>query len=383
MTADSFDIPLSVPHLGGRERKFIADALKRNFVGPLGPVVEAFEAELAAAVGAPKALAVASGTAAMHLALCLAGVGRGDLVLASSLTFIGSVGPAHHLGADLVFIDSEPATWNLDLDLLAEELAACARRGRLPKAVIPTELYGQPCDLERLTAICGEYGVPLVMDSAESLGSTCRGRQAGVGADFTVLSFNGNKIITSGGGGALIAREPGRLNEAQNLATQARDHSRPYYEHQRVGFNYRLSSLQAALGLGQLLVLKRRVEQRRKVFRYYQRHLAGVPGISLMPEAAFGQSNRWLSVILVEPEACGRDSAALREALARERIESRPLWKPMHVQPVFRDCRVVGGAVSEGLFARGLCLPSGSQLAGRPADLQRVVDVIRSLAGRG
>lgn len=383
MTADPFDIPLSVPHLGGREQEFITEALERNFVGPLGPVVEAFEAELAQAVGAERALAVASGTAAMHLALCLAGVGRGDLVLAASLTFIGSVGPAHHLGAELVFIDSEPATWNLSADLLAEELAACARRGRLPKAIIPTELYGQPCDLERLAAICAEYGVTLVMDSAESLGSTCRGRQAGVGADYTVLSFNGNKIITAGGGGALIAREPGRLKDAHNLATQARDYSRPYYEHQRVGFNYRLSSLQAALGRGQLMVLAQRVAQRRQVFDYYREHLAGVPGISLMPEAAYGASNRWLSVILVEPEAYGRDCAALREALAAARIESRPLWKPMHLQPVFQACRAVGGAVSESLFARGLCLPSGSQLAARPADLARVAGVIRDLAGRG
>ncbi|MFH1057125.1 MAG: DegT/DnrJ/EryC1/StrS family aminotransferase [Pseudomonadota bacterium] len=382
MSSDPFDIPLSVPHLGGGERDFINQALDANFVGPLGPVVEAFETELAAAVGAPKALAVASGTAAMHLALCLAGVGRGDLVLAASLTFIGSVGPAHHLGAELVFIDSEPATWNLSADLLAEELAACARRGRLPRAVIPTELYGQPCDLDRLMAICAEYGVALIMDSAESLGSTCRGRQAGVGADFTVLSFNGNKIITAGGGGALIAREPGRLDDAHNLATQARDKA-PHYEHTRVGFNYRLSSLQAALGRGQLQVLARRVAERRQVFAYYREHLAGVPGISLMPEADYGQGNRWLSVILVEPEAYGRDSAALREALMAARIESRPLWKPMHLQPVFAGCRAVGGAVSEGLFARGLCLPSGSQLAARPADLARVVGVIRDLAGRG
>lgn len=382
MTADPFDIPLSVPHLGGRERAFINQALDDNFVGPLGPMVEAFEAELAQAVDAPRALAVASGTAAMHLALCLAGVGPGDLVLASSLTFIGSVGPAHHLGAELVFIDSDEATWNLDADLLAEDLAAGARRGRLPKAVIPTELYGQPCDLDRLMAICGQYGVTLIMDSAESLGSTCRGRQAGVGADYTVLSFNGNKIITSGGGGALIAREPGRLELAHNLATQARQPA-PHYEHTRVGFNYRLSSLQAALGRGQLMELDLRVRQRRQVFAYYQEHLAGVPGISLMPEASWGRGNRWLSVILVEPGAYGRDSAALREALAKERIESRPLWKPMHRQPVFAGCRAKGGAVSEGLFARGLCLPSGSQLAERPADLDRVVGVIRDLARRG
>ncbi len=351
----------------------MAEAFASNYVAPVGPMVEAFEREFAARVGLPFAVALSSGTAAMHLSLIGLGVGRGDTVYCSSLTFIASIAPAVHLGAQPVFIDSDEATWNMDPDLLAEALAADAKAGRLPKAVVAVDLYGQCCDLDRIQSVCAPYGVPVVADAAESLGATYKGRSVGVGAAAAVYSFNGNKIITTSGGGMLASDSEQLIRQARFLATQAREPA-PHYEHAVVGYNYRLSNILAAIGRGQLGVLDERVAARRRNFERYAQRLECWPGIRLMPEAAYGRSNRWLTVILVDEQVAGVTPTVLREALEHENIEARPVWKPMHLQPVFQRCQVWGGRVSEALFRDGLCLPSGSALS--ESDIERVAAVI-------
>jgi dTDP-4-amino-4,6-dideoxygalactose transaminase len=367
---------LSSPHMGGEEMRFIQEAFDTNYIAPLGPMVDAFEREFCERVGFRHAVALASGTAAMHLALRELGVGPGDEVLASTLTFIGSVSPATFLGAVPVFIDCDRATWNMDPGLLAEELAACAKRGRLPKAVIPTDLYGQCADLDRIREACDRYGVSVVADAAESMGATYKGRHAGVGARAAVYSFNGNKIITTSGGGMLASDDEHLIQHARFLSTQARDPA-PHYEHTQIGYNYRMSSVVAAIGRGQLRVLDERIRQRRNVFDQYVRLLGGLPGIEFMPEADYGQCNRWLTVALITPEVFGCEPSVIRQALEAENIESRPVWKPMHLQPVFKRCRARGGAVSEDLFQRGICLPSGSALT--DDQIGRTCDLIRTL----
>ena len=364
---------LSPPHMGGEEQQLVNEAFESKYVAPVGPMVDAFEREFSEYVGIRHCLAVASGTAAMHLALCEAGVGPGDEVLASTLTFIGSVSPVTFLGGFPVFIDSDRETWTMDVDLLAEELAACARRASLPRAVVPTDLYGQCADFDRIKDVCGYYGIPVICDSAEAVGATYKGRHAGLGARASVYSFNGNKIITTSGGGMLASDCVDLIQHARFLSTQARD---PviHYEHSEIGYNYRMSNIVAAIGRGQLRMLAKRVEQKRTIFRRYAQLLVDVPGVTLMPEAPYGRCTRWLTIILINAEEYGTTPEEVRLALEAENIESRPVWKPMHLQPVFKGCRYRGGAVSEDLFRRGLCLSSGTEM--NDSDVERVVNVI-------
>lgn len=450
---------LSPPHLGGDEQLFVRQAFASNYIAPLGPQVDAFEKEFCELTGAKHAAALTSGTAALHIALRLLGVRPGDEVFASTLTFIGSVSPVTFQGAIPVFIDCDRQSWNMDPDLLEKELERCAGNGNLPKAVIPTDLYGQCVDMERILGICEWYDVPVVCDSAEALGAKykrkvirdgCRvpsesgagfgllgaeinqcsefkvrsskyrrtkkntecGVQrdewvhAGIGARAAVFSFNGNKIITTSGGGMLVSDDKDFIERARFLSQQARDPF-PHYEHTEIGYNYRMSNIVGAIGRGQLRVLNERVARKREIFAYYQGALGDLPGIELMPEAPYGRCTRWLTVVLITPELFGVDREAVRIALEEENIESRPVWKPMHLQPVFESadsrvlsaervdrsaegedignygskkrypCRVLGGAMAEDLFERGLCLPSGTAMTER--DLERIVSVVKRM----
>ena len=369
-------IYLSPPHMGPDERALLLDAFDSNWIAPLGPHVDAFEREFCDTVGVPHAAALSSGTAALHLALLMLGVGPGDEVFVSTFTFAATANAVTYLAAKPVFIDSDRETWNMDPGLLEEELAGCARRGKLPKAVIAVDLYGQCADYDRILAACGRYGVPLVEDAAEALGATCKGKPAGSFGAAAAFSFNGNKIITTSGGGMLVSTDAGLVERARNLSQQARDPA-PHYQHSKIGYNYRMSNLLAAVGRGQLNALQDRVSRKREIFRYYKSTLGGLPGLSFMPEAGYGCSNRWLTCTLVDPARFGATREDIRLALEKENIESRPLWKPMHLQPVFSGCRTRGGAVSEELFEKGLCLPSGTAL--RDADLERIAGVIRDV----
>ena len=363
-------IYLSPPELAGAELEHLRDAIESNWIAPLGPHVDAFEAELAARLELPHALALSSGTAALHLALEVLGVAAGDEVWCSTLTFAATANAVRYVGATPVFVDSDRRTWNMDPALLAEALDAAARRGALPKAVITVDLYGQIAELEPIAEACRRHGVFLIEDAAEALGATYRGRPAGWFGNLAVLSFNGNKIITTSGGGALLGRERAWIDRARYLATQARSPVR-HYEHEAIGYNYRLSNLLAAVGRAQLADLDRRVEARRATNRRYREALGGLPGWSFMPEAPERRSTCWLSCATVADHA---QREALLDHLALQEIEARPLWKPMHLQPVFRGLRTIGGEVAEDLFARGLCLPSGSSLS--PADRERVIGEI-------
>jgi pyridoxal phosphate-dependent aminotransferase EpsN len=370
---------MSSPHLGDDELRLVRDAFESNWIAPLGPHVDGFEREVCARIGMAHGAALSSGTAALHLALVLLGVERGDEVVCSSLTFAASANPIAYQGATPVFIDSEERSWNMDPALLEDELAAAAKRGKLPKAVIIVDLYGQCADYDAIEAACARHDVPLVEDAAEALGASYRGRPAGSFGAMSVLSFNGNKIITTSGGGMLLSNSKERIDRARFLATQARDLA-PHYEHSTVGYNYRLSNVCAAIGRGQLRSLDDRVRRRRANNAFYKEALADLSGLRFMPEADWGQGNSWLTVVTVDPEAFGATREDLRRRLEAEDIEGRPVWKPMHLQPVFAGARVRGGEVSERLFERGLCLPSGSNLSS--SDLERVVAVVRS-ARRG
>jgi pyridoxal phosphate-dependent aminotransferase EpsN len=366
--------------MSGHEQEFVAEAFRSNWIAPLGPMVDAFEREICEYVGIPHAAALMSGTAALHLALMLLWVKSGDEVLCPTLTFSASANAIVYAGGEPVFIDCDRKTWNIDPDMLEEELTACAERGRRPGAVMTVDLYGQCADYGRIEEICQRYEVPLVEDAAEALGATCNGKKAGAFGKMAVFSFNGNKIITTSGGGMLVSDEESLIARARFLATQARDPA-PHYQHSTIGYNYRMSNILAAIGRGQLRVLDERVKARRRNFDYYQQHLGQLPGISFMPEAPYGRCTRWLTCIVVDPEAFGANREDIRLALENENIEARPLWKPMHLQPVFAGCRVRGGAVSAGLFKRGLCLPSGSQMTYN--DLERVVGIIKSCCKAG
>ncbi len=362
--------------MGEDELSLVVDAFRSNWIAPLGPHVDAFEREFAERVGVSHAVALSSGTAALHLALRLIGVSAGDEVVCPSLTFIASASPIVYEGAKPVFIDSDASTWNLDPGLLQDELRDASARGRLPRAVIAVDLYGQPADYDAILAACGRYGVPVVADAAESLGATYRGRAAGSMGRFGAFSFNGNKIITTSGGGMLVSDDGTLIERARFLATQARDPA-PHYEHSVVGFNYRLSNVLAAIGRGQLRVLGDRVATRTRTFQYYQRSLGDLPGVAFMPEASYGTPNHWLTCVTIDPLTFGASREDVRLALEAENIESRPVWKPLHLQPAFEGCRVRGGAVARSIFERGLCLPSGSSLTDR--DLERVVATVRNV----
>jgi len=365
---------LSPPYLSGEEQAFVQEALASGWIAPLGPQVDAFEREFAETVGAPYALALSSGTAALHLALIEAGVQAGDEVAVSTLTFAASAFPIVYLGARPVFIDSERQSWNMDPDLLAEWLDQRARSGRLPKAVVLVHLYGQSANIQPILELCQRYGIALVEDAAEALGATYYGKAPGTFGLAGIYSFNGNKIITTSGGGMLVSHDERLIAHARKLATQAREPF-PYYEHAEIGYNYRLSNLLAAVGRAQLRTLEMRVQKRRWILEQYRLRLQHLPGVEFMPEAPWGRCTRWLSVILIDPEVFGATPETVRLALEAENIESRPIWKPLHLQPVFAGYETVGGAVAEDLFCRGLCLPSGTGMT--EADIERVVEVIQ------
>jgi len=361
--------------MGPDERSLLLDAFDSNWIAPLGPHVDAFEREFCETVGVPHAAALSSGTEALHLALLMLGIGAMDEVLVSTLTFAASANVVAYVGATPAFIDSNRETWNMDPGLLEEELAACARRGKLPKAVIVVDLYGQCADYDPILEACARYGVPVIEDAAEALGANYKGKPAGSFGAAAVFSFNGNKIITTSGGGMFVSSDRFLVERARHLATQARDPA-PHYEHSEIGYNYRMSNLLAAVGRGQLRVLRDRVSRKREIFHFYQRALGDLPGASFMPIAVYGEPNYWLTCILVDPARFGATREEIRLALEAENIESRPLWKPMHLQPVFKDCKVRGGSVSEGIFRDGLCLPSGTALI--DVELERVADIIRA-----
>jgi len=367
---------LSPPHLGSAEADFVGDAFASNWIAPLGPHVDAFEREFARAIGVPHAAALSSGTAALHLALRLVGVQPGDTVICPTLTFCASANPIVYEGGTPVFIDADSATWNIDPGLLRAELDDCAKRGCLPKAVIAVDLYGQCADYDAILEACARYDVPLIEDAAEALGATYRGRPAGTFGACAAFSFNGNKIITTSGGGMLVGQDPILVERARFLATQARDPA-PHYEHSQVGYNYRLSNVLAAIGRGQLAVLSERVAARRRIFDYYREALADVPGLDFMPQAPYGQSNCWLTCITIDRERFGTSRNEILHAMDMDNIEVRPVWKPLHLQPAFAGCRARGGDMAQQLFECGLCLPSGSAMT--EDDMDRVIAVIRRL----
>jgi pyridoxal phosphate-dependent aminotransferase EpsN len=361
-------IYLSRPHMSGHEERLVAEAFASNFVAPLGPQLDAFEAAIRDYLSADVyCVGLSSGSAALHLALRIAGVGRGDEVWISSMTFAGGVFPVNYLGARPRFFDLSSASWTIDSALLAEELAKAADEGRLPKVMISTDLYGQSIDLDPLEHLASHYGVRLIVDSAESLGASYKnGRKAGTGGDAAILSFNGNKIITTSGGGMLVTRHRGWADQARFLATQARDPA-PHYEHSTFGYNYRLSNICAAIGLGQMEVLDNRVSRRRRIFERYRSALR-LPGFKFMPEPDGVRSTRWLTALTIDPSITGITREDIRLTLLKHGIESRPLWKPMHMQPLYAGATYHGTCVDEHLFANGLCLPSGSDMSDEQQD---------------
>jgi dTDP-4-amino-4,6-dideoxygalactose transaminase len=368
---------LSPPEVGDDERRMLLDAFDSNWIAPLGPHVDAFEEEFAARVGVDHAVALSSGTAALHLALLLVGVGAGDEVLVPSFTFVATANAVVYLGARPVFVDCAPDTWTMDPGLVVDELDRRAASGRLPAAVVTVDLYGQSCDYDPLLAACERHRIPVVEDAAEALGATYRGRPAGSFGRMGVFSFNGNKIITTSGGGMLVTGSADEAARARFLATQAREPF-PHYEHTTIGYNYRLSNLLAAIGRAQLAGLDSRITRRRAIHGRYVEALSDVPGVGFLPIAGYGEPNFWLTCITVDPGRSGTDRETIRLALEDQDIEARPTWKPLHLQPVFADDAVVGGAVCAGIFDHGLCLPTGSALS--VTDQDRVIDVVRGLS---
>lgn len=347
--------------MSGMEEKLVADAFASNWIAPLGPFVDRFERELGAFLGGKSVCALASGTSALHLGLLTLGVGNGDRVYCSDFTFSASCNVIRYCGAEPVFIDSERASWQMDPDLLEEKLKQDEMNNRLPKAVIVVDLYGIPADFERIQAICGEYNVPILEDSAEALGSTLNGKYCGTFGKVSGFSFNGNKIITTSGGGALVSDDEQIVKKARFLATQARE-KMPFYHHLTIGYNYRLSNILAAVGCGQMTVLSDRVEKRRANFDRYVQMLGDIEGVSFMPEPNGAHSNKWLTVVYFDPKYVHKSPEDIRLELEKDNIESRWAWKPMHMQPVFGQCKCIRGSVCEDIFNHSLCLPSGSSL---------------------
>lgn len=368
-------IYLSPPDVGPAERALLLEAFDSNWIAPVGPFVDRFERELAPLVGVEHVAALSSGTAAIHLALHLLGVGPGDEVVVPTLTFVATANATTYTGATPVFVDADPASWCLDPQRLADGLARRAAAGRLPAAIVTVDLYGRCADYDAIGALADRYEIPLVEDAAEALGASHRGRPAGSFGRAAVLSFNGNKIATTSGGGALVSSDAELVRHARHLATQARDPA-PHYQHSEIGFNYRLSNLLAALGIGQIEGLRANIERRAAIEARYREALGSLPGIDLPAPPADGTSNHWLTVVTIDAEQFGAGPDDVRLALEREDIEARPLWKPLHRQPVYERNEVWGGAVADSLFAAGLCLPSGSRLS--VEDQDRVVDVVRS-----
>ena len=371
---------LSPPDVGDAERALLLEALDSGWVAPVGPMLDRFESDVAARVGVAHAVAVSSGTAALHLALLAHDVGPGDVVLVPTLTFVASVNPVRYVGATPVLVDAVESTWQVDPGLVVAEVERLARAGSPPRAVVTVDLYGQCADHDPIRAACREHGVLLVEDAAEALGASYRGRAAGSLGDVGVLSFNGNKIITTSGGGMLLTDDATVAARVRHLATQAREPA-GHYEHVDLGHNYRLSNLLAAVGVAQLAGLEARVARRRDHRRYYVERLGGVPGVAFLAEADYGTATHWLTVMTVDPTLVpsGASRDDVLAALAARGIEARPAWKPMHLQPLYSGARVVGGAVAERLFRHGLCLPSGSTLT--DAERDEVADLVAGVLG--
>ncbi len=356
-------IYLSSPHMGGAEQAFVKEAFETNWVAPLGPNVEGFEKDLEHYLGnGSDVAALSSGTAAIHLALILLGVESGDEVLCQSMTFSASANPIVYQGATPIFVDSEPETWNICPNYLEEAIKDRIAKGKKPKAIIAVHLYGMPYKVDAIKKISEYYEIPIIEDSAEALGSSYKGQKCGTFGDISILSFNGNKIITTSGGGALVSRNPRHKEKAVFLATQARDNA-PHYQHSQLGYNYRLSNISAGIGRGQMQVLDKHVSLRRKMNQFYKDIFERAAGVKVFsePNSDF-YSNHWLSCILVDKTNSGFSNEELRLAMAENNMESRPLWKPMHLQPIFKDAPYYGSSVAEDLFKIGLCLPSGSNL---------------------
>jgi dTDP-4-amino-4,6-dideoxygalactose transaminase len=368
---------LSSPHMGGKEQVYVKEAFDTNWIAPLGPHVDGFESDLCQFTGAKSAAALSSGTSALHLALILCGVEAGDEVICQSFTFSASANPIVYQGATPVFVDSETDTWNMSPQHLRLAITDRISKGKKPKAIIPVHLYGMPANMKAISAIADEFTIPIIEDAAEAIGSTIDEKPCGTFGEMGILSFNGNKIITTSGGGALIADNNEYIVKARFLATQARD-AAPHYQHSHIGYNYRMSNVCAAIGRGQMEVLKERVRQRRHNFDYYVQQLSGIHGISFLQEPPGFFSNRWLTAILIDStKTDGITREHVRLALEAENIESRPLWKPMHMQPVFAETPFYGDGTAERLFENGLCLPSGSNLTF--PDLDRVIQIIKTI----
>lgn len=364
---------MSSPHLGGEEMNFVQSAFDENWIAPLGPNVDDFEKELAGYTGVNHVAALSSGTAAIHLALIILGVERDDEVLVQSFTFCGSSNPILYQGAEPILIDSEPDTYNMDPEVLEQAIVDRIAKGKKPKGVVMVHLYGMPAKIDEIIAICRKYEIPLIEDAAEALGTSYKGRKAGSFGDYSILSFNGNKIITTSGGGALLGNNEAGISKARFLATQARDQA-VHYEHSELGFNYRMSNIAAGIGRGQLKVLDSHVNKRRSINQSY-RALLNVEGVRFLTEPSQEfYSNHWLTVIQVDPDRAGFSREDIRLALLEDNIESRPTWKPMHLQPLYKDFPYYGKGVSEMLFNQGLCLPSGSNMTNEEfARIERVL----------
>lgn len=370
MPANSKRIYLSPPHMSGKELGYINDAFASNWIAPVGPNVDDFEKEFCTIVKVPFAAAVSSGTAALHLALNILGIGENDEVLCSSFTFAGSANPIVYQKATPVFVDSNAASWGIDPQLLEDAIKDRLLKGKRPKAVIVVHLYGQCADMDPIVDICNKYDLWLIEDAAESLGSTYKNKHSGTIGRIGIFSFNGNKIITTSGGGMLVSSDKLLVDKARFLATQARDPA-PHYEHSTIGYNYRMSNILAGIGRGQLTVLDKRVERKREIFDRYRERLAHIDGVDFMPEPAYGKSNRWLTCITINPAKIRVSCETIRNAFEAENIECRPLWKPMHLQPVFAQCPSFTNGVSQTLFETGLCLPSGTAMTDE--EFERVI----------
>jgi len=369
-------IYLSPPDIGHHERQWVGEALDANWIAPVGPDLAAFENACIEYTDCGHAVALSSGTAAIHLALRLSGVGVDDFVFTSTFTFIASANPILYERANPVFIGSESRSWNIDPNFLEDALKHYDNKGNLPKAILVVDLYGQSADMNPINELASRYDIPLIEDAAEALGASYADRKCGTQGRLGVYSFNGNKIITTGGGGMLVSQDAELIAQARQLATQARDPA-PHYEHSQLGYNYRMSNILAAIGRAQFTTLDVKVEKRRALFQQYHERLSPLPGVSFMPEADFGKSTRWLTCMLLDPEHSKVTRDAILDALAKDNIEARPLWKPMHLQPLYKNCEYYGNGLSENLFKNGLCLPSGSAMTA--SDIDRVAGIIIKL----